>query len=48
MENETGADITPETDVVEEATEGGDEVATLKEQNKQLFAKAKKAEGFEL
>lgn len=56
MENKTGGDITPENDVNEEVVvEENDDADALKEklekvseQNKQLFARAKKAEGFEL
>ena len=56
MANESGADINPQDDVHEEVVaEESDDVVALKEkfekvsdQNKQLFARAKKAEGFVL
>jgi len=56
MANENGDDITPTNDVNEDViVEENDDVDALKEkfekiseQNKQLFARAKKAEGFEL
>lgn len=56
MENQNGGDITPENDVNEEVVvEENDDSDALREklikvseQNKQLFSRAKKAEGFEL
>ena len=48
MENEN-EDIDSSNDENEdETTQGGDEVTALKQKNRQLFARAKKAEGFEL
>jgi hypothetical protein len=43
-EEELDLDLSNDT---EEDTKSDDDVATLKEQNKKLFARAKKAEGFE-
>ena len=56
MENQNGGDLTPENEVIEDVVvDESDNVDVLKEkfekvseQNKQLFARTKKSEGFEL